>query len=248
MKKILTLLFITLPISLTAFAFLYKGTPITDPKDPAFQSAAALLIEGRFTCTGTVISEKHVLTAAHCIEGREYSKGSVVFGQNIESRSRHVRPIQWAVAMPEYYRENRPKWDVAILGFDGGIPKGHRAARFASHEEGFKKGKQFSIAGYGQQGYGGSTGFLNASGFTVDFKDSAEFSATSNWGGSSACYGDSGGPWYLQDGPQMFLLGLSSQLVLTGQRPCHAGQFAVSPNLFSGPVREFVKKHTGIVY
>lgn len=112
-------------------------------------------------CTGVLVSESVVLTAAHCTELLDRQITLVVFGNSmaeaLEDTNNRIREVKGFVRHPDYptmvsdnngypivrspYAENPEQWmrdhankpphDLALIKFEGGIPEGFAPARFA---------------------------------------------------------------------------------------------------------------------
>ncbi|CAN5719327.1 hypothetical protein BH18ACT11_BH18ACT11_19210 [soil metagenome] len=158
-------------------------------------------------CSGTLISRRVFLTAAHCEPGKKLAK--VTFDEKYTSRSRlHTGTFH---ASPLYPGASNDPYDIAVVVFDEPV-KGKVPARLPALKrfDDLPKDKRFTSVGYGSQEVKNRPG-----GHWFRYRDAREFSvgtlnsvtksylrisqnpATGNGG---TCYGDSGGPNFLGAG------------------------------------------------
>ncbi len=199
--------------------FVYKTTVgISDVK----------YLEFKWTfCSGTIVSKRHILTAAHCLtENAQYPSTTtsdlrVVFGAkkvepwkvlSVKAQAWHTNYIPNATTSsnPETPAPN----DVAMLYLSEDIPEG-----FESIEMNFDTlyvGEQVTLAGYGTV-YGTpfeTTGVLRYTEQTLTSIDTRKHRiATANprkYNAKGACPGDSGGPLFIERDGKMLVSGITS--------------------------------------
>lgn len=174
------------------------------------------------TCTGTLISENIVLTAAHCMEG--VTAGAVVFGTDFSSTDESmVRGIVDAMVHPEYMpvEPGNGDWnDISLVEFEGTIPAGYAPAPVLKDVSKLTSGLPVIFAGFGiTSPAGGESQDPDDSGVlrqadTVLTSATYEgnellFNLTSD--GVSTCQGDSGGPAYAKVDGKLTVIGVTSR-------------------------------------
>jgi V8-like Glu-specific endopeptidase len=184
------------------------------PDGNAHPEVGALLAQQAFSdgtwaeCTGTLISPRVFLTAAHCDEG--VSHVNVTFDSSYVYPSGATFSGTWH-ADPAFGKAQGDPHDIAVVVLDNpvaGITPANLPA--ANSNAGLGKDQKFTSVGYGAQavssGKGGKTftytdvrfvasGTLNS--VTPSF---LRISQNASHGDGGTCYGDSGGPNFLGAG------------------------------------------------
>lgn len=197
--------------------FIFAGQEVL-ADDPVALSTVRIQIQltrSSITCTGTLISEDVVLTAAHCV-GPDWAKKSVFLAKNKNpiAVSRYIAHENYSEHIPTNIAWN----DIALLKLTKPVDLPYRPAMLPQSSDSLATGQVVLLAGFGQntpvpRSLGSSRNptlrkieqkILNPdylqTEFLVNIKD----------GGS--CFGDSGGPAYIQSETGLIVRGLTSHL------------------------------------
>lgn len=163
-------------------------------------------------CTGVIINENFVITAAHCVED---IRGTYVhFGLDFTSVKSLRRKILQVIGFPKYCPQCTEQeglqntGDIAIVKFEGNTPPGFQPVKIANPQE-VKIGALVTLAGYGENEHGKYETILKTTSVPLSEFSATEFSTNETRSGS--CAGDSGGPAYIAINGEYQLLGITSR-------------------------------------
>lgn len=171
--------------------------------------------EGQGLCTGTLLTEDTVLTAAHCVD-HNVKKMVVVFGTRVRGTSvDHLRAADHAIQNPRWHQISQEgKGDLAIVHFKGGLPAGYQPVQLASHDLKLANGQAVMMAGYGV-----SNGLRNSGAGQLRSTQSevlqwiSKTEVASDGRKSSVCFGDSGGPAFVESHEGLVQWGVASSVL-----------------------------------
>ncbi len=179
-------------------------------------TTAAEQAEGRSVCTGTLISPRAVMTAAHCLVGSgaitSPEKMLVSFGVRVGDASSQLRRASRFVVHPGYRSDflsdseeeerSLPPNDIAVVILQDTAPAPYRPAPVFTGQ--LKKGLKVTLAGFGvvfTRAYDNS-GTLRKTRSKIQkvFASRKVIQVGKNSSRRVACSGDSGGPLFVKTG------------------------------------------------
>jgi secreted trypsin-like serine protease len=186
------------------------------------RSVVALYADGFGLCTGTLISNNAILTAAHCIPKDPTVHLNVIFSTNLKAANpANSRPIVKMYTNPRwgYSRDGKNTGDLAVVKFSGGLPSGYSPVGPLPYPSIVANLTMIFISGYGvSNGVSQSgSGVLRD---TASIITNAQFSQTEvevdQTNGRGSCNGDSGGPAFIIYNRVVYIWGVVSR----GDRDC----------------------------
>lgn len=180
-------------------------------------------IEGQL-CTGSLLPNNLVLTAAHCLNS-DVNAMYILFGSELSTESPQLAVDKMEVS--PYWATNRfndtDRGDIALLHFVGQAPEGFVPATFLSNNRWIKKNAVAVIAGYGVSDgvQGNGEGYLRTTSIAIEDAQFATSEVLLNQkSGTGACHGDSGGPVYIESHGKYYLWGIISRGVNDRKNDC----------------------------
>ncbi len=183
----------------------------------------ALVVAPMALCTGTLIAPDVVLTAGHCIDTnpKEVLIGSIDYLQP----AGEVIAVKSATAYPSW----ETQFDVGVLVLDHASTAKPRPIAAACTAKGLEIGATLKLVGFGlttASGTGDNTKLHQTNLTVIDpsCADDASCAAAvapngeliAGGDGKDSCFGDSGGPLYLDDA----LIGVVSRGIGSSAKPC----------------------------
>jgi secreted trypsin-like serine protease len=197
-------------------AAIINGQNVTDVEDYAL-STVALVAErdGQLWpfCTGTLISQNLVVTAAHCVEIFERIQPKILFGTTIPTdlSDPRVVDVEEAISNRDFgvnQKTGLTKGDVAVIKLVGGAPEGYKPVPVLKDVSGIKAGDAISLIGWGRMSETESKRTTNLQKTVVEVAQVRdEEIVTDQTKGTGACNGDSGGPAYIETSKGLVLAG-----------------------------------------
>ena len=204
-----------------------------------FPECACIGDNGGWFCSGVLIHERVVLTAAHCAPeiNRVYLGGRSL---NLIGTSGEVIRVERVVIHPEYDPDRVPSHDIALIVLE--TPARTMPVALASALE-VEAEDNVTLVGFGYDHPTSPTGFgtkrkvdvplTNLQGMdagaidqlerTHGFDGEFEFHAGRKQLGKDSCNGDSGGPAYITAGDAFKVAGLTSRAAFSSVLPCGDG-------------------------
>jgi secreted trypsin-like serine protease len=183
-------------------------------------------------CTGSILSENLILTAAHCVVPGS-SRILVVFDRNLFEGSRPNRSrsvVADSFLRHPQFRQDRmageDTYDLALIRFSGGLPSGYRKVELSSDfEKSLGSKTEFLASGFGVSSGAFNTGSGILRWTVVPFLQlhaKTEFQTSQS--SSGVCSGDSGGPLFQMLDGRLVQVGVASRV---SNRSLFCGGFAV---------------------
>ena len=174
----------------------------------SFPATGSFRYQGKHFCTATLVRPNKVLTAAHCFDpptSQYYNQVDFVLGVN--SNSSQVRSRVASFVKHPNYTKNGYFRDMAVVTLATPITKVKPVLVYLGDPTSLK-GKAMVLVGFGRSGNDATQGIRRE--VEVSLSDVLQYKISYPWKGQGSCYGDSGGPAYIQAGGKWRQVGITS--------------------------------------
>ncbi len=195
--------------------------------------------EGQALCTGSILSENLILTAAHCVDGNP-TQVRIVFATKVkEASAEQIRVARGVFQNPFWKNPNTEKQgDLAIIQFSGGLPEGFTSVRLVPKTYKVTTGDSVIFVGYGVTDGLERTGsgVLRTTKSTVTGQQSPTEILTDGKE-TSVCFGDSGGPGFAVIKNNFVQWGVASSVL---NQECNEASIHTSVMAYEPWIREII--------
>jgi len=197
---------------------IFGGEPVSST-DELGRSVVAIVSQGAGLCSGALIHEKAVLTAAHCLP-KKGSPIKVVFGTTV-SKTSESRKVHHFAIHPKFKTNRKKDWnDIAIVFLEEAVPAGFLPVVLNKGELKLEAGAVTQSLGFGidrispgVKDKDRGAGLLRQVGLQILDPTFSATEITLNQGPTKGgiCQGDSGGPVFLEMDGEIALIGVISR-------------------------------------
>ncbi len=234
-RMVLAILFLLVGCSQHNSQLFIVGGIKSPESSPAWSSTVAIGKVPRLQndidwyCSGTLVSRELIVTAAHCLyDVKGPSELRVLFGDRIDSPNAVISKVMSFQSFREEGYRYFPNFDVAWIKLDGLAPISMNPVKLLPDWEGLEsftgQPRSIKLAGFGQKATTCPTGSTDCNGVKREVDtilrravDNSHFVSQMIIGptpGFGSCFGDSGGPAFVNLDNEWYLAG-----VLSGKSP-----------------------------
>jgi len=209
------------------------GPAITNGATCSTSSTSVVLLNVRDStgpsgqCSGTIISPRAVLTAAHCL-GADATEVRVWLGSGDQVTASSFQ------AHPRYSDRGGAAFDVAVVLMPQDLGRTPIPLLFSRDA---RVGEPAVVGGWGKDQDGGVP-LLRAGANTISALNSLYLETQYSSSTSSVCYGDSGGPLLVSEGGRWGIAGVISQSSASGYNCANSTSYFASVR--NADVRNFI--------
>lgn len=249
------------------FGGIVNGRSLKQNSPVAARTVSILFKEGQQggICTGTLLPNNIILTAAHCT-ARKASDMMIVFNSNLacvdwenaSSLKSSLRPVEQMVVHTDYDKSDKAdklknlSSDIALLKYSGSIPAGYKTAELPLDSVSIQAEETVIMAGYGVTEFQGEgSGVLRVAsqpGSSFSELPEAPKSRIVIQADQGVCSGDSGGPLFVVREGKLAVIGIASAVANPNnpEKNCSGLAFYLNPAKQAEFVRNSYRSLTGI--
>lgn len=170
-------------------------------------------IQGQRVCTGVIVADKYILTAAHCVKG-SVENLIITFGTDIFHEAFSVGVQRVHVSSNYIQRAERNREDIALVELAGRIPYSYSPVKIMPDSSSLAPETSLVVVGFGIYRFAKPmlSGILRSVVVRLSepkYSDTEFYVRQGDYVG--ACLGDSGGPVYINLENKLYLVGITSR-------------------------------------
>ena len=192
-----------------------KAIENLDPIKKSIVAVVSSKVDGRSLCTGTLLSSEVVLTAAHCIDDSP-AKLSVIFNSNLAKTKESQMHLADAITIHPRWKnssDDSGRGDLALIHFTGGLEPGFEPVSLANGKHSLTFSTKVFLAGFGVSLAKQRTGdgvLRKTESYILGIHNPTEVVVNGDHKG--VCFGDSGGPAFIQTNEGYLQWGIASSV------------------------------------